>query len=666
MILNTMRIRTILVGLGLIAVLPAGRLSAQSRDVAVARRIAAITAVALQEYALGVNGGRIVARAELDEARSFLEEARRKADELSPETRSLAAPVLERVAAGLRDLSPASELEKLVAGLRRQLEVRLNASLDPLPAEPPSLARAAKQFQARCAECHGEGGRGDGPKAHRLDPPPTNFTARDSLAGVSPLDFYRKITVGVAGTEMPDWEGLISLQDRWALALYASGLRDSNAQRSRGDSMVRSRCDSCLTFVSDLSGTAELTDDSLGKVMTAQMGAVLTDTDRVAVVAFARTGATAEALGGDRMMEVARTLERTGQHLDRAVALAGAADRRAAVDATLDAYLAFERIETPLRARDARSAAAVEQAFRQLNGTLFQGSGSEIAEARQRVDSSLAGAERTLSKEAAAGMLFGQSFVILLREGLEAILIVGALMAFVVRAGAPERKREMGWGVLAALGASLVTAVVLATVFRESSAHREALEGSIMLVAAAVLFSVSYWLVSKIEVRKWHSFVNSQIQRALNSRRTLALSAVAFLAVYREGFETVLFYGALFASARGAAGGSAAIVSGIGLGLGGLGAIYYAIQRYGVRLPLKAVFGVTSALLYFMAFSFAGQGISDLQEAGYISATPLRWAPSLPALGIFPTTQTLAAQLLLTVALLAALAWIFWLEPKRA
>jgi high-affinity iron transporter len=253
----------------------------------------------------------------------------------------------------------------------------------------------------------------------------------------------------------------------------------------------------------------------------------------------------------------------------------------------------------------------------------------------------------------------------MVREGLEAILIVGALMAFVVKAGAPERKRDMGVGVLAALGASVVSAVILATMFRESAAHREALEGVIMLVAAAVLFSVSYWLVSKIEVRKWHSFVNSQIRRALSSRRTLALSAVAFLAVYREGFETVLFYGALFASGRGAVGATAVIMSGMGLGLAVLGVVYYAIQRWGLQLPLKPFFAVTSALLYLMAFSFAGQGISDLQEAGYVSATPLRWAPSFPALGIFPTTQTLAAQSFLTVALAAALAWIFWLEPKR-
>ena len=239
-------------------------------------------------------------------------------------------------------------------------------------------------------------------------------------------------------------------------------------------------------------------------------------------------------------------------------------------------------------------------------------------------------------------------------------------MAFLVKAGAPERKRELGWGVVAAVAASLVTAAVLATAYRESAAHRNALEGITMLVAAAVLFSVSYWLVSKIEVRKWHAFVNSQIRKALSSRRALALAAVAFLAVYREGFETVLFYAALFATGRGSAGASVSIAAGILLGFALLCLIYYAIQRWGVRLPLKPFFGVTSGLLYLMAFSFAGQGIAELQEAGYMSATPIRWAPSLPALGIFPTTQTLAIQLLLMIALFAALAWIFWLEPRKA
>jgi high-affinity iron transporter len=186
-----------------------------------------------------------------------------------------------------------------------------------------------------------------------------------------------------------------------------------------------------------------------------------------------------------------------------------------------------------------------------------------------------------------------------------------------------------------------------------------------MLVAAVVLFWVSYWLVSKVEVKKWQAFVRTRMDRALTSRRALALAAVAFLAVYREGFETVLFYAALFASAEGRAGAAAGIAGGILVGAMLLGGVYYLMQRYGSRLPLKPFFGVTSALLYLMAFTFAGQGVAELQEAGYLPMTPLTWVPRIPALGIFPTTQTLVLQAVLAFALVVSLVWVFLIEPRR-
>jgi len=527
------------------------------------------------------------------------------------------------------------------------------------------LARGAQLFHLRCAECHGNEGRGDGAKAEKLDPKPANFTLRDSLRAMSPLDFFRKITVGVSGTEMREWESLIPLEDRWTLALYVSGLRYTDAERERGGQVLRERCAACQQLVSDLAETAGLSDDSLSGLLAGRLGGAPGDSDRVAAVAFARTAAASEALGGDRQVEVARTVAKTTEGVSGAVTLAQSGQRERAVSAAFDAYLIFERVETPLRARDRRTAAAVERAFNDLRTALGDGSSEEIVVARRAVDTALAAAQRSLSTESSAGMLFGQSFLIMVREGLEAILIIGALMAFVTKAGAPERKREMAWGVIAALAASLFTAGLLATVFRES-AHRAGLEGFTMLLAAVVLFSVSYWLVSKIEVRKWHAFVNSQIQRALTSGRAVALAAVAFLAVYREGFETVLFYAALFATGRGLAGATFSITAGILIGFAVLGVVYYVIQRYGMRLPLKPFFGVTSALLYLMAFSFAGQGIAELQEGGYIRATPIRWAPSLPALGIFPTMQTLVVQVALTAALVGALLWVFLLEPRRS
>jgi high-affinity iron transporter len=156
------------------------------------------------------------------------------------------------------------------------------------------------------------------------------------------------------------------------------------------------------------------------------------------------------------------------------------------------------------------------------------------------------------------------------------------------------------------------------------------------------------------------------MKKALSSKRAWALAAVAFLAVYREGFETVLFYAALVTTSDGTAAANGGIVGGIALGAVLLAAVYFAIERYGVRIPLRPFFIVTSGLLYVMAFSFAGKGVSELQEAGVISITPLEWLPSLPLLGVFPTYQTFLIQMFVAAALAGALVWVFWLEPLRA
>jgi high-affinity iron transporter len=166
-----------------------------------------------------------------------------------------------------------------------------------------------------------------------------------------------------------------------------------------------------------------------------------------------------------------------------------------------------------------------------------------------------------------------------------------------------------------------------------------------------------------MEVVKWNQFVKSKVQDALTGGSTLALVSAAFLAVYREGFETVLFYKALFVSATAA--GAMPVVAGMLVGLLALAVVYYAIDRFGVRLPLKPFFAVTSAFLYYMAFVFAGKGVAELQEGGTIGTTVASWAPRIPALGIYPTVESLAAQALLIVLAAAALVWTFAVEPRR-
>jgi high-affinity iron transporter len=609
----------------------------------VARRVAATSQLAAQEYRAGVVDGRVVAKAEVEEARLFLQEARRSAALLPAEAGKAATADIDALLRLVGSTAPPDSLDAHVRSLTDGLARRLGVTLDELPAQTPSLARGAEVYQANCAGCHGVVGRGDGPMAAGLQPPPANLADGAALRDVSPLDYYRRISIGTVGTAMPAFEGRLPAEDRWAAALFASILR---VPAPRGDVSPSLR-----TFAT----TATMSDD---QVLTA-----LGVTDRSGPEALGRLAAVRTFQSDHTDAAAAQVFGQVRRQLDSAFALARTRDPAASARA-FDAYMTFEQVERGVRAKNPALAAELEAAFATLRTRAAGGAtAAELVALRRQLDAGLENAERTLGDQTSPFNLFMQSFIIMLREGLEAILIVGALMTFLTKMGAGHRKRDINIGVGAAVGASLLTAVALETIFVLSPAHREALEGGTMVVATGVLFYVSYWLLSKMEVVKWNHFVKSKVQDALNSGSALALASAAFLAVYREGFETVLFYKALFVA--GTAVGTMPVVAGILAGSVVLVAVYIAINRFGIRLPLKPFFAVTSAFLYYMAFVFAGKGIAELQEGGLIGTTILSWAPRIPALGIYPTAESLGAQGLLLALALVALVWNFVLEPRR-
>lgn len=253
-------------------------------------------------------------------------------------------------------------------------------------------------------------------------------------------------------------------------------------------------------------------------------------------------------------------------------------------------------------------------------------------------------------KEGAAGM-FVSSFLIIVREGFEAILVLGAIIAYLVKSGNKERVKTIYQSALAALGASILTAVVIKLVFQVSGASQEVLEGVTMLIAVVVLFSVSFWLFSKAEAKKWKNYIEGKIKDSLSTGNTLALWFASFLAVYREGAETVLFYQALVAGSPDKLG---AIGGGLLVGCLALVAIFLIVRYGSIKLPLKPFFLATGVLLYYLAFVFAGQGIAELQAGGLITSTPLD-IPAVAFLGIVPTVETTALQGLLILAVVAGL-----------
>ncbi|MCW8944592.1 MAG: FTR1 family iron permease [Sedimenticola sp.] len=256
--------------------------------------------------------------------------------------------------------------------------------------------------------------------------------------------------------------------------------------------------------------------------------------------------------------------------------------------------------------------------------------------------------------------LLVQAFLILLREGFEAMLVITALVTYLRRQQATDKVRVIYQGAVLALLASFLTAWLLTVVFEISGAGQEALEGVTMLLAAVVLFYVSYWLISKSEAARWQAFINSQIDQALTRSSTFALGLAAFLAVYREGAETVLFYQALAGQADGS---WEPLLIGFCGALVALLVLYKVMQMASFRLPIGLFFTITAVLLYYLAVSFAGNGILELQEAGWVGITPLDGGLTITWLGVYPSVESMAAQLLLVIPLPFALAW--WWGQRR-
>lgn len=609
------------------------------------RRIAATTALAAQEYGVGVQAGKVVAPAEVEEAKLFLSEARRTAGLLPTDASRIALAGLDSMLAMVARIAPADSLALRSRQLAEALATKLGVTLDEIPARQPFLTRGAEVYQSQCASCHGSAGRGDGVAGAALTPPPADLTDFRKLTAVSPLDYYRRTTIGVAGTAMPAYETRLSADDRWAAAVYASLLR---LPAPRGEVSAALR---------EFTATARMTDSELAAAMAP--GQSVESPDVRARIAAVRTYGTAETRPDDAALVF--TAVRT--QLDSALEQAAAGRGERASSTAFDAYMTFEKVERGVRAKNSGLADALEAEFAALRTRAAGGAtAAELRGIHLRLLSDLENAERTIGDQLSPLNLFFQSFILLLREGLEAILVVGALMAFLLKTGAGHRRRDIHIGVGAAIVASLFTALLLETIFQVGRTSQEALEGGVMLVATAMLFYVSYWLLSKMEVAKWNRFVKGRVQDAVSSGSALALASVAFLAVYREGFETVLFYKALFLAGTGSI---LPVLVGMLAGGISLAVVYYAINRWGVKIPLKPFFGFTSAFLYYMAFVFAGKGIAELQEGGLIGTTVLTWAPRIPALGIYPTAESLALQGLLLVLFIAGLAWTFILEPRR-
>ena len=255
-------------------------------------------------------------------------------------------------------------------------------------------------------------------------------------------------------------------------------------------------------------------------------------------------------------------------------------------------------------------------------------------------------------KKESGWSVFLASFIIIFREGLEAILVIAAISAYLVRSNNKPMLKVVYLSSLFAVFASILAAIALHTIVGLSGANQEIMEGCAMLLATVMLFFISNWMLSKSESIAWKNYVEGKVQNAVSTGSSFALGFAAFLAVFREGAETIIFYQAMLADANEH---MDMVWYGLGVGMIVLAFVFVIIRFGTVKLPLKPFFIGTSALMYLMAIAFAGGGVKELQEADIIPATSVDFVHSVEILGIYPTVETLLPQLFMVVAVIGSI-----------
>lgn len=526
-----------------------------------------------------------------------------------------------------------------IAAISSQLGIALRNAypVTETPRSAPDVAYAEQLFMDNCTACHGETGAGDGAAGMGMEPPPTDFLDRNRQRQRSAFGLYNVISLGVEGTGMPSFSHMPEEQ-RWALAYYVGQLVYTDDQRQQGK-----------TLWERIPAEKRIEDlRSLSTLLPADLEALYGTDKGQALIAYLR------ANPGVVDTDKPGPLQHAARQLSASATSYANGDRDEATRLALDAYLeGYELAEAAVSTINAQLNRDIENrmlAYRQMLNN------SEPAdEIQQAADDIIALLEQAAALidggHMSASSSFIGSFIILAREGLEAILVLAAMFAFLSKTGRRDAIGYVHAGWILAILSGIATWFAATYVISISGASREMTEGISALVAALVLVSVGLWLHSKSYAAKWQQYVAQRMGEALGSASLLGLTALAFIATYREVFETVLFYQALWQQ-----GDHQAILLGALAASAVLIAISVAIFVMSVRLPITQFFAASAVLIILLAIVFSGKGIVALQEAGRLPVDSIDFV-TIPLLGVYPNLQSLGVQLAVVTVIIFGMTW---------
>jgi high-affinity iron transporter len=607
---------------------PASAQPTTSAEVQTAWRLLDYIAV---DYPEAVRDGKVVNPAEYQEMQEFSASVSQRLAALP--NKSVRAGILADARA-LQTAIGSKAPPKDIASRARSVASKLLAAY-PVPLAPgtvPDIARGGSLYAQTCSSCHGGNGEGPSGEFAKLDPPPIAFADRERAQDRSIFGLYQVISQGLEGTAMQSFANLPE-EDRWALAFHAGSLAYPDA--AEGERIWRED-ESVRQMIPDMASLVATTPRDLEVKIGREKAQ--------AVMAYLRTNPGAVIAAEPATLQLAR------DRLRESLQAYAAGDRKRAEDLALSAYLdGFEPVEAVLSTRDGDLMKQVEQAMSGFRVAIAR-SQPEAALRQQLTDTELLldKAEAALAPEAATGIsTFLGALTILLREGLEALLVVIAMIAFLRKAERAEALPYVHGGWVAALLAGAGTWAVATYAIGISGASRELTEGFGSLLAAVILLSVGIWMHGKSQAEEWRRYIREKMQGALSKGSAWFLFGLAFIVVYREVFETILFYAALSTPENGST-----VLAGAVTGILVLAAIAWAMLRYSRTLPISEFFKYSAILIAVLTVVLTGKGIGALQEAGTVPITPLGGVPRITVLGLFPTVEAVAAQALALAAVL--------------
>ena len=606
-----------------------------------ARRLVALLDYLSTDYKNAVQDGKVVSQDEYGEMQEF---SRRSLDlfkqlkEADKTDKAGIEPVLKSLASQIENKADPKTVSEFAKSAKEKLIAAYN--IVTYPRQLPAFASGKKLYDENCAQCHGVTGKGDGSGRESMNPKtplPANFTDPERIGGLSPFKAFNTASFGVEGTAMASFSALTEEQ-RWQLAFYVFSLRFSEDSAKKGAELAQVK-----KLPPELLSVPTLATHSDDELLAKLKPFAANETEALDMLAHLRRGLL-ETKTSDPLALARR-------YLRESVELYKQGNKEKAYQKAVDAYIdGYDLAEPALFAKDMTFGRNLETQFTEFRNAMKQGvSPEEIQKRHEDIEAKLAQAEQILTRQDNVSdyYTFINSALIILREGLEATLILAAILAMLKVMGATHAVRyiHLGW-VLALLMGGL-TWLATQTVLTLSGQHRESMEGFISLFAALALFYVGYWLHTRSETKKWQAFIQDKVKSSLSSKSIFGLMGISFFAVYREAFEVVLFYQALWLQNETS---HHAVLWGFFAGLAALVVLTLVILKLGLRVPLKYFFGVTGTLLYIVAFIFAGVGIKELQAAGWVPTTPIEFPLQVPILGIYPTVQTLTAQAIMLCA----------------